>query len=118
MLTGDVAPTSGEAFIRGFSVSNQMDWCRRYLGFCPQYDPLLPFLTAQEQLYFYGRLRGLRDPVLSQMVESLLVKLGLKVYADRPCGEYSGGNKRKLSLGIALIGSPALLLLGIATCFT
>ena len=50
------------------------------------------------------------------MVADLLERVTLTPYADRVCGSYSGGNKRKLSLAIALIGSPSVLLLDEPSC--
>jgi len=84
------------------------------IGYCPQTDPLLELMTARETLWFFGRIRGGKDsePVrLTGIVSDLIDQLGLSNYADKPCGTYSGGNKRKLSLAIALIGNPKLLLL-------
>ena len=68
-------------------------------------------MTGYETLWFFGRIRGL-DPVeLKKRVEDLISQVGLSKYAHKPCGRYSGGNKRKLSLAVALIGDPKLLLL-------
>ncbi len=68
-------------------------------------------LTAREHLYMYGRLRGVQEHELTAIVDDLLLRLGLMEYADRPSFGYSGGNKRKLSTAIALIGSPPVSLL-------
>lgn len=74
-------------------------------------DPLLELMTGFETLWFFGRIRGI-DPVdLKKRVDDLILQVGLLKFAHRPCGRYSGGNKRKLSLAVALIGDPKLLLL-------
>ena len=62
-------------------------------------------------MYFFGRIRGLSPDSLKDKVPTLLQKVGLKPFADRLCGRYSGGNKRKLSLALALIGDPKVLFL-------
>jgi ABC-type multidrug transport system ATPase subunit len=82
-----------------------------YIGFCPQTDPLFDLMTARETLWFYGRIRGIEPKTLAGRVETLITQVGLLNFADRTSGTYSGGNKRKLSLAISLIGSPKVLLL-------
>lgn len=62
-------------------------------------------------LRLYGRLRGVPAAQLEGMVDNLLQRLGLGQYADRVCDSYSGGNKRKLSVAIALVGSPPAVLM-------
>ena len=59
----------------------------------------------------YGRLRGVPSVHLEGMVDNLLQRLGLGQYADRVCDSYSGGNKRKLSVAIALVGNPPAVLM-------
>merc|ERR1719453_231946 len=68
-------------------------------------------MTARETLYMFARLKNLPEPTIAETVDELLEKVTLTPYADRPCGSYSGGNKRKLSLAIALVGSPAVIFL-------
>merc|ERR1719373_1356322 len=111
MLTGDTEVTSGEAFINGFSILSQMNQCRQSLGYCPQFDALNPLLTGREHLRLYARLRGLSEASVNKYTEWCLKRLGLAPYADRAAGTYSGGNKRKLSTAIALIGNPSIVFL-------
>ena len=68
-------------------------------------------MTAKETLWFYGRIRGIKAESLVRKVDKLIKQVGLTKFADRKSGTYSGGNKRKLSLAISLIGSPKVLLL-------
>lgn len=111
MLTGDTDVTMGEAFVNGFSILSQMDQCRQSLGYCPQFDALDPLLTGREHLRLYARLRGLDEASAKKATEWGLKKLGLAAYSDRCAGTYSGGNKRKLSTAIALIGNPSIVFL-------
>lgn len=104
--------TAGEIYIGNQSLSDPDT--KRMIGYCPQTDPLLELMTARETLWFFGRIRGGKDSEpnrLKTIVNRLIEQLGLSNYADKPCGTYSGGNKRKLSLAVALIGNPKLLLL-------
>ena len=59
----------------------------------------------------YGRLRGLPEYEVGNTVAELIERLGLTEYANRQAGTYSGGNKRKLSTAIALIGDPPIVFL-------
>ncbi|XP_052037787.1 ATP-binding cassette sub-family A member 2 isoform X2 [Apodemus sylvaticus] len=111
MLTGDESTTGGEAFVNGHSVLKDLLQVQQSLGYCPQFDALFDELTAREHLQLYTRLRGIPWKDEAQVVAWALEKLELTKYADKPAGTYSGGNKRKLSTAIALIGYPAFIFL-------
>ncbi|KAM7094065.1 ATP-binding cassette sub-family A member 2 isoform 2-T2 [Molossus nigricans] len=111
MLTGDESTTGGEAFVNGHSVLKELLQVQQSLGYCPQFDALFDELTAREHLQLYTRLRGVPWKDEAQVVKWALEKLELTKYADQPAGTYSGGNKRKLSTAIALIGYPAFVFL-------
>ena len=111
MLTGDLVPSSGNAFIGDYSLQSNIDMFRSNLGYCPQFDALLDDLTGEENLYLFARLRGVPKNKLKRDVDSLIEMLGLQGHYTRPVGKYSGGNKRKVSIAVALLGSPSLLLL-------
>jgi len=69
-------------------------------------------LTVREHLLVYGRLKGLRPgQELNRNVECILESTGLTTYADRLASKLSGGNQRKVSLAIALMGNPPVLLI-------
>eukprot|EP00981_Chlorochromonas_danica_P000854 scaffold204_cov208-Ochromonas_danica.AAC.1 len=109
ILTGEIALTSGSVFIGNRPLSDSLT--QRMLGYCPQVDPLLDLMTGYETLRFFGRIRGIKEEILERRVQALVRQTGLLPHAHRPCGTYSGGNKRKLSLAVALIGDPKVLLL-------
>jgi len=111
MLTGDESTTGGEAFVNGHSVLKELLQVQQSLGYCPQFDALFDELTAREHLQLYTRLRGVPWKDEARVVKWALEKLELSKYADKPAGTYSGGNKRKLSTAIALIGYPAFIFL-------
>ncbi|XP_036983617.2 ATP-binding cassette sub-family A member 2 isoform X2 [Artibeus jamaicensis] len=111
MLTGDESTTGGEAFVNGHSVLKELLQVQQSLGYCPQFDALFDELTAREHLQLYTRLRGIPWKDEARVVKWALEKLELTKYADKPAGTYSGGNKRKLSTAIALIGNPAFIFL-------
>ncbi|XP_054835573.1 phospholipid-transporting ATPase ABCA7 [Eublepharis macularius] len=111
MLTGDSEVTTGEAFLKGCSVLSDLQSVHQNIGYCPQFDAINNLLTGREHLQFYCRLRGVPENEIPGVVQWGLSTLGLMQYADKPAGRYSGGNKRKLSTAIALIGAPPVIFL-------
>lgn len=111
MLSGEFPPSSGDAFIAGMSLITSVDKCRREIGFCPQFDALYDLLTGREHLRLYAAVKGIAAAEVEGVVEAKLRELGLGEYADRATGGYSGGNKRKLSVAMALIGDPSIVFL-------
>ncbi|XP_058274218.1 retinal-specific phospholipid-transporting ATPase ABCA4 [Hemibagrus wyckioides] len=111
MLTGDTDVTSGEASVAGFSILTNILDVHQNMGYCPQFDAVDELLTGREHLYLYARLRGVPESEISRVAQWCVDKIGLSEYADLCAGTYSGGNKRKLSTAIAMIGCPPLLLL-------
>ncbi|CAG9539480.1 unnamed protein product [Cercopithifilaria johnstoni] len=104
MLTGVSIPDRGEAFINGRSILK-----KQTIGFCPQFDALHPQLTARQTLQLLASLYGFVDPV--KRVKTLLEAVSLTAQADT-CVEFlSGGQRRRLSLAVALISQTDLILL-------
>ena len=80
-------------------------------GYAPQFDATLALLTAREHLELYARLRGATVASAAELAKDLLRRVGLTKHADKPSYALSGGNRRKLSVGIALVSAPAVILL-------
>ena len=95
------------------SAVTQMNAVRKSLGYCPQFDGVHPNLTATEHLRMYATIRGYRFSDTASIASELIERLALRKLADRRtlAGNYSGGNKRKLSVAIALVGEPPVVLL-------
>ncbi|XP_068276846.1 phospholipid-transporting ATPase ABCA7 [Nyctibius grandis] len=111
MLTGDTEVTLGEAWLKGHSVLTDLQSVHQHMGYCPQFDAITDLLTGREHLEFYSRLRGVPEEETPRVAQWGIAKLGLGPHADRPAGKYSGGNKRKLSTAIALLGCPPVVFL-------
>lgn len=112
MLTGDISLSAGDAQVAGFSVRRgQGLQVKQNLGYCPQFDALDPFLTGRQTLFLYARLRGIEESRIPEVVNWTIERLQLTNWADRISREYSGGNKRKLSVAIGMIGNPPVLFL-------
>ncbi|KAM4598643.1 phospholipid-transporting ATPase ABCA3 [Polymixia lowei] len=111
MLTGDESVTCGDAYIDGYSILRDIKKVQQRIGYCPQFDAVLDHMTGRETLSMYARLRGIPEKYVSGCVENVLRSLLLEPHADKLVRSYSGGNKRKLSAGIALIGGPPVIFL-------
>ncbi|KAF8590206.1 P-loop containing nucleoside triphosphate hydrolase protein [Ramaria rubella] len=112
IIRGDINPDSGDVYINGTSIIAHPNTARLSLGVCPQFTAIDPQLTVRQHLIIYGMLKGLRKGTeLRQNVQTLLRATTLSQYADRLANKLSGGNQRKLSFAIALIGNPAVILI-------
>lgn len=110
LIRGDIRPSTrgGEIFVENVSVTKDRAIARSHLGVCPQFDAM-DQLTVIEHLKFYARIRGV--PNIEHNVRTVIKAVGLTPFQHRMAMKLSGGNKRKLSLGIALMGNPTVLLL-------
>ncbi|KAL6251834.1 hypothetical protein RBB50_002044 [Rhinocladiella similis] len=110
LIRGDIQPSrrGGDILVDNISVIRHRTQARYRLGVCPQFDAM-DTMTVAEHLNFYAKVRGVADP--RHNVDAVMRAVGLEQYADRMAAKLSGGNKRKLSLGIALMGNPSVLLL-------
>ncbi|ROL50265.1 ATP-binding cassette sub-family A member 1 [Anabarilius grahami] len=111
MLTGDSVVSKGEAFLAGKSILREIDEVHQNMGYCPQFDAINDLLTGREHLEFYAILRGVPEKEVCEVAEWGIRKLGLVKYVDKKAGSYSGGNMRKLSTAISLIGAPPVVFL-------
>lgn len=112
MLTGDEEITGGEAYVRGISLQTDMMEVRRIIGYCPQFDALLDELTGAETLKVFALLRGIACKDIPTLSERLAIDLEFIDHINKKVGEYSGGDKRKLSTAIAVMGDPVVVYLG------
>ena len=111
ILSGDIAPTSGRAYIDGLDIETEQLAVRRLIGYCPQHDALLDLLTVREHLELYARIKGVRATAVGEVAYTKMEQLDLLDFADKQSRMLSGGNKRKLSVAIAMIGSPKVVFL-------
>ncbi|XWS56284.1 hypothetical protein CRYUN_Cryun09bG0072800 [Craigia yunnanensis] len=111
MLTGEESPTEGTAFIFGEDISSNPKAARHHIGYCPQFDALLEYVTVQEHLELYARIKGVSDYRINDVVMEKMVEFDLLKHANKPSYTLSGGNKRKLSVAIAMIGDPPIVIL-------
>ncbi|XP_068932645.1 ATP-binding cassette sub-family A member 10-like isoform X3 [Petaurus breviceps papuanus] len=113
ILSGLSVPTEGSATIYNNKLSEVTDLekIRKIIGVCPQSNIQLDFLTARENLRLFAKIKGIHPQKVEQEVQQILTQLEMKNIQDTLAINLSGGQKRKLSFGIAILGDPQVLLL-------
>ncbi|GMH84067.1 hypothetical protein TL16_g09806, partial [Triparma laevis f. inornata] len=111
ILSGEFPPSSGTGYIAGYDIQGDQSLIRRKIGYCPQFDALLELLTVREHLCLYARIKGITEESLPNVVHSIMEKMDLLDFSNKAAGSLSGGNKRKLSVAIAMIGGPSIVFL-------
>lgn len=111
MLVGEVTPSFGEIYFEGRNIKDNVSEMQRSIGYCPQTDPLIDHLTVREQLELFYDIKCYPRAEKEQAIEGIMEALSLEHFEDKLSGQLSGGNKRKLSLAIAILGNPDIVLL-------
>jgi len=111
MISTRIWPTSGDAWVFGKHVVRDVHAARRLLNVAPQEESLYPDLTGQENLEFFARLWGVPRADRPARVEEALEAVELSGRRNDFVRNYSGGMRRRLNLGCALVSSPRLVLL-------
>ena len=111
MLTTLLPPTDGRARVAGHDIVRDGAAVRRSIDAALQEAALDPFLTGREHMRLQGGLHGLDRAERERRGKELLARVGLTEAADRKVGGYSGGMKRRLDLGLALVNRPRVLFL-------
>ena len=110
-LANEIIPDYGNIYINNLDVTKHFNTIRNLIGYCPQYDAIFDYLTVFENLKFYGLIKGAKKEKLSLIINSLIDIMNLTEFKNSRSGNLSGGNKRKLSVAIALICNPPIILL-------
>ncbi|MFZ6026612.1 MAG: ATP-binding cassette domain-containing protein [Chloroflexota bacterium] len=109
MLSSLLQPDSGEINIVGRSLKTDPAGAKAVLGVVPQEIALYEDLSARENLAFWGKMYGLRGPALNKRVDEVLDLIGLAERAKDRVGKYSGGMKRRVNIGVALLHQPKVI---------
>ncbi|KAJ3029940.1 UNVERIFIED_CONTAM: hypothetical protein HDU68_010626 [Siphonaria sp. JEL0065] len=111
ILTGLYESSGGQARLAGFDIKNETSAVYNSIGVCPQFDILWEDLTVEEHLYFYARLKGVAGGRELDAVNQSLNQVSLEALRNRLSKTLSGGEKRRLSIAIALVGDPSVVFL-------
>lgn len=111
ILCGLVRPDGGDVTVDGLSVTRNTQAVQRLLGVVPQGLALYEDFTARQNLVFFAKLRGIPRSERAKQVNDILRLIGLEEDANRRVKGFSGGMKRRLNIGIGLLGNPKVLLL-------
>jgi ABC-2 type transport system ATP-binding protein len=109
MLSCLLRPDSGDARVMGHSIRSDQNGVKSVLGVVPQEIALYEDLTARENLTFWGKMYGLRGSGLKSRVNEVLDVIGLSDRARERVGKYSGGMKRRVNIGVALLRKPKVI---------
>lgn len=98
ILCGLIPPTDGTAFYGNLNIGSNLEEIRRNLGICPQFDILFDFLTVEEHIWFYCRLKGIERYKIQKEIDQIIELVDLKKKRNKQAQTLSGGMKRKLSV--------------------
>jgi len=108
MILNILVPDRGTITWNGAPIDGAV---RRRFGYLPEERGIYGRLKVTEQLAYFGKLHGLREPVLSGRIAEWMDRLEIAAYADRPCAELSKGNQQKVQVACAALHEPEFLIL-------
>jgi ABC-2 type transport system ATP-binding protein len=111
VIAGLLKPTKGEVAIMGHSVTTQAQQAKKFIGVVPQEIALYDDLTARENLMFWGRMYDLSGEHLKTRVDEILEMVELTDRQRDKVEKYSGGMKRRLNIGVALLHKPEIVIM-------
>ncbi len=111
IITGLYQPTEGKVLIEGHDMSKQQKKAQQMIGIVPQEIALYLHMTAKENLTFWGRMYGLKGQLLKTRVEETLELIGLEERANDKVKVFSGGMKRRVNIGCAILHKPKILIM-------
>ena len=112
ILTGYLAPTSGEVKVAGFSLPEQAQQAKACVGYLPEQPPLYPEMTVQEYLDFAAELKGIKKKAdRKEQVRKAARRTGLEEVLPRLIRSLSKGYRQRVGIAQALLGSPQLIIL-------
>ena len=110
-LTTELKPTSGKIEVFGVDVINEPQKAKLLMGISPQESGFFETLTVKQHLELFGKLKGLNKAESQRQTAELLKALDLENETRKLVGQLSGGQRRRILIGLALLGNPPLLVL-------
>ena len=111
MLSGIIAPTSGDAFICGHSIVKDTLEAKKHINISPQETAVGMLLTVRENLETVCGIYGFSTSLSKQKAQQTIERFGMEPIANKRAGALSGGWQRRLSIAMALITEPEIVFL-------
>ena len=111
MLTCLTAPTAGDGFVGGYSITKQPEQVKQQIGVSPQETAVAPNLSVEENLELICGIHGFSKAKTRERIRELSAQFGLEPLLKRKAGKLSGGWQRRVSIAMALISQPKILFL-------
>ncbi|GMT23234.1 hypothetical protein PFISCL1PPCAC_14531, partial [Pristionchus fissidentatus] len=104
VLTGNATPSSGRATVAGVDCATPAR-----IGYCPQFDALMEEMSGRQNLLILAALHGYSNP--SSVADTVIECVGMTAHANKQSKSYSGGQRRKISVAVALLAQSSLIIL-------
>lgn len=111
MISGLLTPNAGEVWLMGHSMSKESNTAKAELGVVPQEIALYDDISARANLNFWGKMYGLQGKELGERVDAVLALIELEDHAYGAVSKFSGGMKRRLNVGVALLHQPKVIIM-------
>lgn len=111
MISGLIKSDSGDVWVDGVSVNQDLRRVKQKIGLVPQDIALYTTMSARENLIFWGRMYGLGGSQVKKRADEVLEIVGLSERGNEKIENYSGGMKRRINIGAALMHEPELLIM-------
>lgn len=111
MISTLYKPTSGRLLFDGKDIVKEPKWIKPHLGYVPQEIALYQTLSGYENLKYFGGLYGLRGVELKKRIDSVSEIIGIDDRLKDKVEQYSGGMKRRINIGVALLHNPKLIIM-------
>lgn len=111
IITGFMAPTSGNVMVNGQSIFETNDRFKRNIGYLPEHTPLYTEMYIIDYLEFVAKLQGVKKENIRDRINSMIVYCGLQKEKHKKIGELSKGYRQRVGLAQAMIHDPELLVL-------
>ncbi|WP_105615861.1 ABC transporter ATP-binding protein [Vallitalea okinawensis] len=106
-----IKANDGEVLYKGENIAKHPGKIQRDLGFVPQEIALFTTLTAYDNLMFWGKAYGLKGVTLKKKAKGILERIGLEDRGKDKVETFSGGMKRRLNIGAALLHEPSIVIM-------
>ena len=110
-ITQEIAPDNGQIYVYGKDIKGNFNELNNKFGYCPQFNATFDHLTVYENLEFYARIKGIKRELIDELIKAMITEMALNEFTNKISGRLSGGNKRKLSVAISMLGNPPIILL-------